>query len=56
MAVEKKEVHCHGGKGVFVHFFAIQGDGYCNLRDGQRVEFTQNKDQRSPVTNVIILI
>jgi len=27
------------GDDVFVHFSAIQGDGYKTLEDGQRVEF-----------------
>jgi CspA family cold shock protein len=27
------------GEDVFVHFSAIQGDGYKTLADGQRVEF-----------------
>jgi CspA family cold shock protein len=27
------------GDDVFVHFSAIQGDGYRNLDEGQRVEF-----------------
>ena len=28
-----------GGDDVFVHFSAIQGDGYRSLEEGQRVEF-----------------
>jgi CspA family cold shock protein len=28
-----------GGADVFVHFSAIQGDGYRNLEEGQKVEF-----------------
>jgi cold shock protein len=28
-----------GGPDVFVHFSAIQGAGYRNLEEGQRVEF-----------------
>ena len=28
-----------GGKDIFVHFSAIQGDGYRSLEEGQRVEF-----------------
>jgi cold shock protein len=28
-----------GGDDVFVHFSAIQGDGYRELQEGQRVEF-----------------
>ena len=29
-----------GGPDVFVHFSAIQGDGFKNLAEGQKVEFT----------------
>ena len=28
-----------GGEDVFVHFSAIQGDGYRSLEEGQKVEF-----------------
>jgi CspA family cold shock protein len=29
-----------GGEDVFVHFSAIQADGYRTLEEGQKVEFT----------------
>ena len=29
-----------GGADVFVHFSAIQGEGYRNLEEGAKVEFT----------------
>lgn len=29
-----------GGKDVFVHYNAILGDGFRDLQEGQRVEFT----------------
>lgn len=32
-----------GGEDVFVHFSAIQGDGYRNLEEGQKVEFSVTK-------------
>ncbi len=32
-----------GGEDVFVHFSAIQGEGYRNLEEGQKVEFTITK-------------
>ena len=31
------------GDDVFVHFSAIQGDGFRNLEEGQAVEFTVEK-------------
>jgi cold shock protein len=32
-----------GGEDVFVHFSAIQGEGYRNLEEGQKVEFSVTK-------------
>ena len=32
-----------GGEDVFVHFSAIQGEGYRNLEEGQKVEFSITK-------------
>jgi CspA family cold shock protein len=32
-----------GGEDVFVHFSAIQGDGYRDLAEGQKVEFSIEK-------------
>jgi CspA family cold shock protein len=32
-----------GGPDVFVHFSAIQGDGFKTLTDGQKVQFTVTK-------------
>jgi CspA family cold shock protein len=32
-----------GGEDVFVHFSAIAGEGYRNLEEGQKVEFTIEK-------------
>jgi CspA family cold shock protein len=37
-----------GGEDVFVHFSAISGDGYRNLEEGQRVEFTVTQGQKGP--------
>lgn len=34
------------GKDVFVHFTAIQGEGYKSLKDGQKVEFRIGKGPR----------
>ncbi|MBV6400484.1 MAG: Cold shock-like protein CspLA [Anaerolineales bacterium] len=37
-----------GGKDVFVHFSAIQGDGFKNLAEGQKVEFTVEQGPKGP--------
>ncbi len=45
-----------GGKDVFVHFSAIQADGYRTLQEGQRVEFDIVDGARGPqAANVIVL-
>jgi CspA family cold shock protein len=36
------------GDDVFVHFSAIQGDGYKTLEDGQRVEFDIGAGRKGP--------
>jgi cold shock protein len=36
------------GDDVFVHFSAIQGDGYKTLEDGQRVEFEIGQGRKGP--------
>ncbi|MFP3411434.1 MULTISPECIES: cold-shock protein [Bacillus] len=42
-----------GGEDVFVHFSAIQIDGYKSLDEGQSVTFEVEKGQRGPqATNV----
>jgi CspA family cold shock protein len=37
-----------GGEDVFVHFSAIDMDGYKTLTDGQRVEFEVGQGQKGP--------
>lgn len=34
------------GEDIFVHFRAIQGDGYRSLQDGQKVEFLVVEGQK----------
>lgn len=43
----------NGGEDVFVHFSAIQGSGYRNLEEAQRVEFEIEQGPKGPqATNV----
>ncbi|MGL6105788.1 cold-shock protein [Romboutsia sp.] len=45
-----------GGDDVFVHFSAIQTDGYKSLEEGQKVSFNIVKGARGPqAENVTIL-
>jgi len=44
------------GTDVFVHFSAIQGDGFRNLEEGQKVEFTVEQGPKGlQAANVTIL-
>ena len=45
-----------GGPDVFVHFSAIQGNGFKNLEEGQKVEFTIEQGPKGlQAANVVIL-
>ncbi len=45
-----------GGPDVFVHFSAIQGNGFKTLAEGQQVEFTVTQGQKGPqAENVVAL-
>jgi cold shock protein len=37
-----------GGPDVFVHFSAIQGEGYRNLEENTKVEFDLTQGQKGP--------
>ena len=45
-----------GGPDVFVHFSAIQGDGFRNLQEGQKVEFTVEQGPKGlQASNVVVV-
>jgi CspA family cold shock protein len=41
-------IEVEGGDDVFVHFTAIQGDGYKSLEEGQEVSFEIVEGNRGP--------
>jgi len=45
-----------GGEDIFVHFSAIQGDGYRNLEEGQQVEFTVEQGPKGLQASNVVLI
>ena len=45
-----------GGSDVFVHYSSIEGSGFRNLNEGERVEFTVESSPKGPhATNVVRL-
>jgi cold shock protein len=45
-----------GGKDVFVHFSAIEGDGFKSLSEGAKVEFEQAEGQKGPEARNVQLV
>ncbi|MDI8083738.1 cold shock domain-containing protein, partial [Salmonella enterica subsp. enterica serovar Kentucky] len=45
-----------GSKDVFVHFSAIQNDGYKSLDEGQKVSFTIESGAKGPVACLLLLV
>ena len=44
------------GKDVFVHYSAINSEGFRNLEEGQRVEFTVGEGQKGPAAQNVVAL
>ncbi|MBP1043825.1 cold-shock protein [Vagococcus sp. BWB3-3] len=47
-------IEVEGHDDVFVHFSAIQGDGFKSLEEGQEVEFSVVEGERGPQAAEVI--
>lgn len=45
-----------GGKEVFVHYSAIDGDGYRNLYEGDRVKFVEIDQGKGPQAQDVVSV
>ena len=49
-------IELEGSDDVFVHFTAIQGEGYRTLNEGDKVEFDIDEDPKGPrAANVVVV-
>lgn len=44
------------GEEIFVHFSAIQSDGYKKLEEGQKVEFTAVEAEKGPQAQEVVAL
>ena len=43
-----------GGRDIFVHYTAIQGDGFKSLAEGQKVEFEITEGSKGPQATKVV--
>jgi CspA family cold shock protein len=43
-----------GGRDIFVHYTAIQGDGFKSLAEGQKVEFEVTEGAKGPQATKVV--
>jgi CspA family cold shock protein len=46
--------HPEGGSDIFVHYSAIQGDGFKTLEEGQEVEFEITQGPKGPQAERVV--
>ena len=49
-------IETEGSEDVFVHFSAIQGEGYRSLQEGAEVEFNIVTDAKGPRADNVVVI
>jgi len=49
-------IETEGSEDVFVHFSAIQGEGYRSLKEGAEVEFEIVSDRKGPRAENVVVI
>ncbi|AOD14467.1 cold-shock protein [Xanthomonas fragariae] len=49
-------ISCENGQDVFVHFRAIQIQGFKSLKEGQKVSFTLVQGQKGPQADAVQLV
>lgn len=47
-------IEVEGGNDVFVHYTAIEGDGFKALEEGQKVQFEVTEGQRGPQAERVV--
>jgi cold shock protein len=45
-----------GGKDLFVHFSAIQADGYKSLNEGDKVEYEESQGRKGPQASNVRMV